>query len=78
MKPIGKAEIRLDGCPWCEKKPEMRLWHGGSPDRVMISCENEQCPAGPQMVGESPPEAAEYWNNRSRRISIRWPTPSHP
>lgn len=55
----------LKPCPFCGEEPEMEPWHGGGPDKQMISCSNEQCRVTPMVCGETPEEAAEYWNTRA-------------
>ena len=55
-------------CPFCGEPPEMQPWHGGGPNRQMVSCRAEfkgDCSAAPQVVGDSPTEAIEAWNTRA-------------
>ena len=59
-----KVELLLKGCPFCSAKAEAFPWHGGGPNRILIGCSNEQCPAGPQVVNDRPMIAARRWNDQ--------------
>ena len=65
------ASIKLLPCPFCGRPAEMEPWHGGGPDKQMISCSGHQyrhphgCDVGPMVTGETPEEAAESWNRRA-------------
>ena len=39
-------------------------WHGGGPDKHMVSCVDESCDLSPGVTGETKAEAIERWNNR--------------
>ncbi len=54
----------LKPCPFCAWHAAMSPWHGGGPDKRMISCANEDCHVAPSVTGESPQEAADRWNER--------------
>ena len=54
--------IPLMKCPWCESDPVVQPWHGGGPEKVMISCENDECDVSPSATGETLEGAAKSWN----------------
>ena len=51
-------------CPWCGTKPEMQPWHGGGPNKQMLSCVSVRCEISPCVTGEPPQEAIRRWNRR--------------
>lgn len=51
-------------CPFCGELPKIQPWHGGSPTKVLISCDNEDCEVGPSVTGGTADEAHERWNWR--------------
>jgi hypothetical protein len=52
-------------CPFCGSSAEMEPWHGGGPNKQMISCSSETCEVSPMMTGETPAEAIAVWNMRT-------------
>jgi hypothetical protein len=60
----------LKPCPFCGSKAEMQPWHGGGPQKKLISCSNTEgrnlCHVGPQVTGETTRQAAARWNYRVR------------
>ncbi len=52
-------------CPFCGSPAEMEWWHGGGPDKQMISCSSLVCEACPSVTGETPAEAIANWNTRA-------------
>lgn len=54
-------------CPFCGHQPERQPWHGGGPDKTMVSCVAGICQVSPGVTGESPEEALRTWNARDRR-----------
>jgi hypothetical protein len=52
-------------CPFCGSDPLMERWHGGGPNKRMVSCDNEECDVAPMVTGESVREAVEKWNTRA-------------
>lgn len=65
--PSGVICYTLVRCPFCGSKPQVQKWHGGGPQKRLISCINERCPANPGVTGETPTKAARAWNRRSAR-----------
>lgn len=61
---MKKKDIKLLPCPFCGEVPSMVKWHGGSPTKRMISCNNELCYVSPHVTGETPDKASTYWNDR--------------
>lgn len=57
-------KLRLRPCPFCGILPEFESWHGGKPTKVLVFCDNDDCPVSPQVSGEAPLKAADYWNER--------------
>lgn len=51
-------------CPFCGGHPVAEPWHGGSPRKIIIQCDNEDCDVLPDVTGESPEDALERWNKR--------------
>ena len=51
-------------CPFCGTKPTMEPWHGGGPNKQLISCQSVRCDVAPMVSGESPEEAIKKWNHR--------------
>jgi len=57
---------KIKACPFCGAKAQMEPWHGGGPNKQMISCSNGECRVGPSVCGENPEEAIKYWNMRKK------------
>lgn len=55
----------LEPCPFCGAEAEMEPWHGGGPDKQLISCSGVECEASPAVTGETPGEAVANWNRRA-------------
>jgi hypothetical protein len=51
-------------CPFCGLFPFVQYWHGGSPKKRAVTCDNEECPASPMVTGKSEDEAVMRWNQR--------------
>jgi hypothetical protein len=51
-------------CPFCGVKPRIEPWHGGGPDKVMISCKGARCSVAPCHAGEPRSQAVREWNER--------------
>lgn len=56
--------LNLLPCPFCGAPAEMVMWHGGGPDKRLVSCSSDACDVQPTVSGESPKEAAARWNRR--------------
>lgn len=54
-------------CPFCGQAPTIEPWHGGGPRKTCVSCANDDCPAGPAVVGPTRKRAIESWNQRAPR-----------
>lgn len=55
------ARTTFKPCPFCLTEPESdRAFHG----RAVIYCSNEECPACPQVTGDTVEAAAKSWNHR--------------
>ena len=63
--------LKLLPCPFCGSYPEFEHWHGGSPTKITIECYSEKCEVMPSVCGETPEEAASYWNARSKRMGTK-------
>jgi len=53
-------------CPFCGKRPTIEPWHGGGPNKHIISCGSMRCEVSPYVTGESPQEAIKKWNHHRR------------
>lgn len=65
---IGRGETLLP-CPWCASTPLSMPWHGGEPTKVMVACQTDDCPASPQVTGETYSEGIERWNKRAMQAA---------
>lgn len=54
----------LRSCPFCGLAPTARSWHGGSPEKIMICCENDECTVQPSFCDDDPSVAVREWNDR--------------
>jgi hypothetical protein len=58
-------------CPFCgSSEIDIEPWHGGGPDKHMVSCAHEDCEVQPGVTGETKQEAIDTWNAR--------PSPTSP
>lgn len=51
-------------CPWCGSTPSIQPWHGGGPNKRMVSCSDEFCRVGPSVTGSNRARAIAAWNSR--------------
>lgn len=51
MAPVVRHDLK--GCPFCGASPEMQFWHGGGPNKRMISCPGDDCEVRPMVSGET-------------------------
>ncbi|MVA44663.1 hypothetical protein GOZ83_06150 [Agrobacterium vitis] len=57
-------------CPFCGDKAQIEKWHGGQPDRHMVSCWNTDCDHDPRVIAETRAEAVQKWNRRAMMIVL--------
>ncbi len=63
---MGRKKIEdLDPCPWCTDTPTIESWHGGGPNKTMVSCDTVGCHANPKVTGSTRSKAIERWNDRA-------------
>ena len=55
----------LKDCPFCGTSPEIQYWHGGGPEKRMISCANPGCDICPSVTGETERAAIQKWERRA-------------
>lgn len=68
------SAARAIPCPFCGSRAEIQKWHGGGPNKRMVSCSDESedgCLVGPCVTGETYAEALENWNRRDARAGLR-------
>ena len=51
-------------CPWCGQQPYIQHWHGGGPQKRLISCDTPECDVSPDVTGTSRKSALAHWNER--------------
>lgn len=59
------VEASLLTCPFCGEAPKMQPWHGGSTRKVLIGCDNFNCPVQPSVTGETARQAKANWDQRA-------------
>jgi hypothetical protein len=53
-------------CPFCGEDPPLGRWIGPEGFRnFIVGCENDDCPANPQVSGRTIEDAWAKWNRRS-------------
>ena len=57
----GGCAQRSLPCPFCGAAPPLAAKIAG---RFIIACENEDCPASPQVAADTPGAAWTRWNTR--------------
>jgi hypothetical protein len=60
-----ESKIKLLPCPFCGGQAHMEPWHGGGPNKRMISCIEDNCMVNPQVTGSNSRLAARSWNTRA-------------
>jgi hypothetical protein len=63
-----KGEYQSDKalpCPFCGEMPFLVPWHGGGPKKRNLMCQNEDCPVGPNICGDTETKAIAAWNTRA-------------
>lgn len=60
-------EIRHDlaQCPFCGAPPQIEFWHGGEPQKRLISCSGDDCEISPSVTGETLRSAIVKWERRA-------------
>mgnify|MGYP001618013962 CR=1 FL=1 len=55
-------------CPWCGATPNIEPWHGGGPQKRLISCSRGDidCDVAPSVTGPTKRKAIEFWNARKK------------
>jgi restriction alleviation protein Lar len=59
-------------CPFCGANPEIEHWHGGGPQKRLISCRNDDCAVSPSVTGPMKKKAITAWNTRSEADATYW------
>jgi len=54
-------------CPFCGNQPTVEYWRGGGPEKRLIGCSDDDCPATPAITGKTYGEALATWNTRYDR-----------
>lgn len=62
-EPVTRPDLK--GCPFCGASPEIQYWHGGGPNKRLVSCRGTECDVAPAVTGETEREAIERWERRS-------------
>ena len=52
-------------CPFCGAQPTIERWHGGGPQKHMVSCRNASCYVRPNVTGGSRYYAIRNWSIRA-------------
>lgn len=61
--PVIRGDLK--DCPFCGASPEIQYWHGGDPNKRMISCSGDECEVRPGVTGETEREAIARWERRA-------------
>lgn len=62
LQPVVRHD--LTDCPFCGSPPEIQYWHGGGPEKRLISCSGDECEVRPSVTGETEREAIRIWERR--------------
>ncbi len=62
--PVTLTTDEAEPCPFCGNQPVIQYWHGGSPEKRMISCGSE-CDVAPSVTGRNRQAALNFWNKRA-------------
>lgn len=68
LKKLNAAPVidySLPDCPFCGSSPQVEHWHGGGPNKRMISCSNAECEVSPSVTGETLRQAVASWSRRA-------------
>jgi hypothetical protein len=53
-------------CPFCGHSPQIEPWHGGGPQKRIITCSSDDCFVSPMVTGTTRIRALAAWNHRER------------
>ena len=65
LRHLPAMRYDLKDCPFCGSSPEIQYWHGGGPEKRLISCAGTDCDVNPMVTGETEREAIARWERRA-------------
>lgn len=67
MREVTVSTYQAKACPFCGEQPTIQPWHGGGPQKRLVSCGNEACDVSPSVTGSTGKRALDKWNKRTTR-----------